>query len=272
MSEEATRKLGWKADLASHIQECAIHERVKNGFIESRLGKRQGATPVSTNILGPYADIRDQQGCSGCVGFAIAGALQTRLNYLGLKPGRFSPLAIYAIARQLEGLYKNQPLPDEGSYPFLAMSGVRRFGMVTESKWPFTDQYESRVTQEIPIDVFSEASQFRISSFSRIDAKGGTRTKIAMQSLAKGHPVLLGMQVGSEFQRYQKGNVPVGVETVNTGGHMTYLVGYENNGEVFIGANSWSKEWGDDGFYKIHRSKLEHASTEDLYDFVVTGS
>lgn len=263
------RKLGWKPDRQEHIDECARAENIKNGFVAARIGKRQGALPINLNLLGQYADVRDQHGSSACVGFALAGALQTRLTYLGCKPGRFSPLAVYAVARQLEGIYKDKALPDEGSYPFLAMSGIKRFGMVIEDKWPFDEHYEERVTQEIPLDVFSAASQFRISKFSRIDAKGGTRKTVCMQALAKGHPVLLGMQVGSEFQRYQAGNDPVGVETTNTGGHATYLVGYENNGEIFVGVNSWSKNWGDDGFYRIHRSKLEHPSTEDLYEFEV---
>lgn len=263
---------GWKSDLRAHIDECARTESIRSGAIEARLGKRLGVSPLAVNLLGRHVDVRDQKFTSACVGFAIAGALQTRLTYLGYKPGRFSPLAIYAIARQLEGLYKNKPLPDDGSFPFLAMSGVKRFGMVSEDKWAFDDHVEDRVQKEIPIDVFSTASQFRISNFSRIDANGATRSKLCMAALAKGHPVLLGMQVGSEFERYQSGNDPIGAETTNTGGHMTYLVGYEDGGRVFIGANSWTRNWGDNGLYKIRSEKLEHESTTDLYEFVVAGS
>lgn len=270
-SEGTRYAFGWKPDLQEHIQACEKEGGIKQSATIARLGKRQGVLPIAVNLLGRCVDVRDQGDTSSCVGFAIAGALQTRLTYLGYKPGRFSALAIYAIARQLEGLYKNKPLPDEGSHPFLAMNGVRRFGMVSEEKWPFDKLVEQKVHQEVPIDVFSEASQFRISNFARIEGSGSSRTRACMQALAKGHPVLLGMQVGSEFQRHLPGSDPIGVEVTNTGGHMTYLVGYEDNGRVFLGANSWTRNWGYDGLYKIRREKLEHSSTTDLYDFVVTG-
>ena len=261
-------KTGWKRDLDEHLEEC-----VRMGAIKTHVEvNRQGAAALASSVK-PFEgliDIRDQMSTSSCVGFAIAGALQTRLRRVGHNPDRFSPLAIYAVARQLEGLYKNAPLPDTGSYPFLAMNGLKRFGIVPESAWAFGSDFEKKVEKELPFDVFASASQFRVSNFSRIDSKGAARTRACMEALAKGHPVVLGMHVGSEFQRYQKGNDPVGIEMTNTGGHMTYLVGYEDNGEVFLGANSWTRDWGDDGLYKITRAKLEHDSTEDLYDFVVT--
>ncbi len=50
------------------------------------------------------------------------------------------------------------------------------------------------------------------------------------------------------------------------GGHMTYLVGWEDYGRVFIGNTSYGLSYGDNGFYRIFDEKLMHPSTTDLYN------
>lgn len=261
-------RTGWKPDLQEHRDQC---ERMGKALVFQRFGARMGESlPVRARTLMEFCRFRDQMNSEGCVGFTLAGAAYTRLQSLGFPVEEFSAMAPYTLARMLEGIYKNKPLPDQGSYPFLAVSGLQRFGLPTEKAWPFDWNYRERISQEIPVDVFQKASQFRISWFARIDAEGDERVRICKRALSSGHPVPLGMMVGDEFKRYRKGLGPVGVELGDVSGHMTYLVGYEDDGEVFIGANSWGEDYGDQGFYRIHRSKLEHESTSDLYDFTIT--
>ena len=52
---------------------------------------------------------------------------------------------------------------------------------------------------------------------------------------------------------------------------MTFLCGYEDDGNVFIGCNSGGAGHGEDGFYKITRERLCDESTTDLYDVMLTG-
>jgi len=260
-------KLGWKPDLKEHIDEAPV---AGPAYRSDRYGAARLSLPSSNYDLMRFCTIRDQEETSACVGFGTTGAVHCRLRSLGYDTEAFSPLSAYAIGRQLEGIYKGKPLPDDGSYPFLVVSGLKRFGLCPEHAWPFDRDHSSRVHQEVPFDVFQRASQFRLSSFARIDATGDARVKACMQAIAAGHPVPLGMMVGDEFVDYGPGKSPVGIETRNLGGHMTFLCGYEDDGEVFIGCNSWGKSWGEGGFYRIHRSKLEHESTSDLYDFIVT--
>jgi len=262
---------GWKPDLDEHVHECRLAgaSRCEAVFPKYGYGMRTAAMPSAYDGLSRFCDVRDQRFSSACVGFTVAGAAQTRLLRRGYNVGRFSPLVPYAYGRQAEGTYKNMPLPDDGSHPFLVMSGVSMFGLVVEALWPFGDDYQKKVTQEVPFDVFAAASQFRVTAFSRIEDVGKARVDACKAALLDDHPVLLGMQVGREFEAYQRGLGPVGIETGDTGGHMTYLVAYEDDGEVFVGCNSWGRDYGDGGLYRIHRSKIEHASTTDLYDFEV---
>lgn len=266
---------GWKPDLDDHITECRLGLDGASSARCDEHNPRYGASarmPKEYDGLSAFASYRDQRFSSACVGFTIAEATRTRLRLLGYDIGPLSALVPYAIARQLEGLYKNKPLPDDGCHPFLAMRGVRKHGLVVEALWPFGDDYEKMVTKEIPVDILSTASQFRVASFSRIEDEGEARVHACKAALLAKHPVLLGMQVGREFEAYRPGLGPVGIEVGNTGGHMTYLVGYEDDGEVFIGCNSWGRGYGDGGKYRIHKSKLTHASTTDLYDFEVAAS
>jgi hypothetical protein len=259
--------LGWKKDLQEHILETDVAGPT---YRSDRYGASRASLPSSCYDLMHFCRIRDQQQSSACVGFAVTGAVYCRLRSLGYDCGPFSPLTTYAVGRQLEGIYKNKPLPDEGSHPFLVMSGARRFGLAPESAWPFDSTYLERVTKEVPLDVFLKASQFRLSSFARIDATGQARVEACKHAIASGHPIPLGMEVGREFENYGPGKDPVGIEGDSLGGHMTFLCGYEDDGEVFIGCNSWGSSWGDKGFYRIHKSKLMDSTTSDLYDLIIT--
>lgn len=258
---------GWKRDLNEHVLEADVAGPT---YRSDRFGAARLSLPSSSYALTRYCLIRDQEQSSACVGFALTGAVYCRLRSLGYNCGPFSPLSAYAIGRQLEGIYKNKPLPDEGSHPFLVMSGARRFGLVPETAWPFDAYYIDRVHQEVPFDVFQKASQFRLASFARIDAQGQARVDVCKRAIAAGHPVPLGMEVGKEFESYGPGKDPVGIEADSLGGHMTFLCGYEDDGNVFIGCNSWGASWGDRGFYRIHKSKLMDPTTTDLYDLIVT--
>lgn len=260
-------KLGWKPDRQEHIDDASV---ASSAYRNDRYGAMRLSLPSSSYDLMGHCTIRDQEETSACVGFATTGAVHCRLKSLGYDTEVFSPLTAYSVGRQLEGVYKGKLLPDDGSYPFLVMQGLRRFGLCPESAWPFDVDHSARVHQEVPFDVFQRASQFRLSGFARIDATGSSRVRACMQALAAGHPVPLGMMVGDEFVDYRPGRSPVGIESQRLGGHMTFLCGYEDDGDVFIGCNSWGKSWGEGGFYRIHRSKLEDDSTTDLYDFVIT--
>jgi hypothetical protein len=260
-------KFGWKPDTLAHINDCDVAGAV---YRAERFGAARLASGSSFYDLMRFCAVRDQEETSACVGFGLTGAAYARLRSLGYDCGYFSPLASYSIGRQLEGIYKGKLLPDDGSYPSLVMSGGKRFGLVAESVWPFDRDHSSRVHQEVPFDVLQKASQFRLANFARIDAKGDARVEACKRAIASMHPVPLGMRVGSKFLNYAPGRDPVGVEFDDLGGHMTFLCGYEDDGNVFIGCNSWGTGYGEDGFYKITREKLCDESTTDLYDFMLT--
>ncbi len=257
------RRFGWKPDTEDHISKTPVFE----GFYAAqKLGLVR--TPREHSALTDFCLVRDQESTSMCVGFGLTGSARCRLHSIGIPCEPFSPQALYGLTLMAMRPNKSDPLIDDGCYPFVAASILYDFGLCPERLYPFNPH---TVTKEVDLQTVMSASQFRLQSFRRIAARGSERVTMCKRSIAAGHPVPLGMLVGDEFQAYTSSKDPVGIETgPDTGGHMTFLCGYEDDGEVFIGCNSWGTSWGDKGFYRIHRSKLEHPSTSDLYEMVIT--
>lgn len=271
IDELSDKGLGWLED------ECMPEEHPERAAmlamerVEGKLGAMEAfgmADPaVEANLLGKHAVIRDQMQTSMCVGFGFTGAGHTRLRALGFNPELLSAQNLYAVTRMLGRTVKALPLEDEGSYPYLAALALYRYGFVPERMMPFDPRL---VNDEPDFGDFMAGTQFRLSSFRKIGDDGEGRRLNAMRALAAGHPVPLGMNVGPIFGSYRRGLGPIVHGPRETGGHMTYLVGYRENGEIFIGANSWGKDYGDEGFYEIHESKLMHPTTSNLYNMRIT--
>ncbi len=253
------RAFGWKPDQPEHISLVEFTDVSK--FAATRL-------PVATHNAG-FCDpvVRDQYGTSACTGFAFTGAAHSRLRILGYDPQLFSPRHTYGVGRMLARDSKDESLIDDGAIPFYVGGGIKEFGFALESAFPFTDDPRA-INEEPDLATFQNASQFRLQNFSRIGQTGLHRRNAVMRALAAGEPVPIGMQVGQKFMDHN-GDFPLGIEADFIGGHMTYLIDYEDDGEVFIGVNSWGLSWGYKGLYKISAERLMHSSTSDLYNMVI---
>lgn len=256
-------KLGWKSDRAEHIAATEVLGPVLRA---DRFGAAPVSFPKNFYDLTRFSRILDQEGSSACVNFVLTGSADCRLRALGYDPEPMSPSANYSVGRRKD-VGKGPKLIDDGSIPSLVFDSARQYGIPSAKAWPFD---MARINDDLPFDVFQKASQFRLSNFARIEARGSSRTPAVMHQLFAMHPVPLGMLVGRVFMDYRPNGDPVDIETSIEGGHMTYLVGWEDYGEVFIGNTSWGTGYGDNGFFRIRRSKLEHPSTSDLYNITIT--
>lgn len=255
---------GWKPDLRTFANSV---ESVSRMMMRSKFGS--APLPPSHDSLSQHVFIRDQAETSECTAFSLTGALSTRLRYLGFQPEEFAPQFQYSgtLAMTFAGqLHKELPW-DEGAYPFMGMMFAQRYGLLPEHEMPFGP---GSYRKEPNVDEFQKASQFRLSHCRRIDLPH-LRVEYAQRSLHAGNPVWVGFMVGNEFQRWQRGNKPVGVEFNNTAGHMTYLTGYDNKRRCFRMPNSWGTKVGDNGFWEISYDKFEsEENASDIYEISVT--
>ena len=210
----------------------------------------QNRLPVRIDLT-DYAPTPLHQGRQGsCAGWAAAYGART-ISYAratGSDPDQsaFSPSFLYnQIARP----------GCQGAFLRDAMEAMKSIGSIPFSKFGYTDQ-----TCQIAPDLSQrgEATNYRIKGYTRLSRGPGDYTTNAhsvKQHLAQGAPVIIGMLVGSSFQRGMMGRElwrpsRADYQGVGLGGHAMCLIGYDDQkaGGAFKVLNSWGRQWGNNGY------------------------
>jgi hypothetical protein len=264
--------------LGGHLPDPTDDTSVKGywGF-ESQLQPHLAAAPGDADLR-PYSSPRHNQGQTGsCVAQSVVKALenlerQKLCAQRGIGPSQLGPtdhknlsvLALYYLAR--EKMQPSRVGQDTGTYISLACDCLRLFGVCTEEAWPFDP---GRVFDAPSIMSMREAYDHKISAYYRIQSTGQERVDSVIAALRSRHPVVYGTDVGDNWIQYRAGQV-LQRPDVSQGAHATHLVGWEDARGVFIGENSWGRDWGEDGYYLIAPEVIAAPTSLDFW--VVTGS
>lgn len=218
----------------------------------------------SESSLKDFVDgVNDQDVTSSCVAQAITKALTIRLAKLGLPAPPFSVLGLYAPARR-RSAGPAEKLRDDGTFPRDAMSTVADIGAALEATWPFDP---AKVDEDVPLDVFMEASKFVVFGWWRIYASGASRSAAIAQAISNGYPVVFGADLWESFFDYSGGTIAA-PGPGSAGGHMMTIVGYRtrrDGAREFQVLNSWGTTWGEQGFCWLHEDVLADARCSDFY-------
>lgn len=197
------------------------------------------AFPASVPIIGQTVPIKDQLSLGACVGTAVAAAVEIIVANLTSR----SALMAYFHARALIG-----EVPyDAGSTIRDAIKSVQRTGLCAEATWPYVPGRFSQVPSRM---AYAEASEVvgRIESYERVTNLQGVKT-----ALASGLPVIFGFLVPDYFMSAHvaaTGQVrDLQPSDALIGAHAVVAVGYEPG--VIICRNSWSADWGADGYFTL---------------------
>lgn len=198
--------------------------------------------------------IRDQGGTSSCVGQALAAAVEVTSMACDGAPLNVSAAFLYAIAREAEG---KSTIPDDGSFPRLAMAAANARGIVPEKAYPFD---ESTITKRPSPSASVSAYDLRGLRFYRIDSYGSERVEALDDALRRGCAVLFGGPVSAQYQHNEGDQI----DTMGTsiGGHMQALV---RCGDSPLVLNSWGVLWGDRGYAHWTRDLVAHYPATDIY-------
>jgi len=217
-------------------------EDKRDYIFTSKLSKAR--KPVKIDLRNYAGEIEDQLHTGSCVANAACSALELMTSRTG-KITDLSRLFVYWNVRAPYSYLKGK---DKGSYLRDAFKSINKFGVPDEKDWDFI---ENKVNEEPPKEVFEKAKNNKVLEYRRINKKDIESIKAA---LIEGYPVIFSAGLGKKFiglkgplknQRY----IPVNPWTNKLiGYHAMTIVGYDDQFYSFIVENSWSEDWGDNGF------------------------
>lgn len=199
--------------------------------------------------------VRDQGDESSCVGRSTNAALELVREIAGLPRIDLSDHATYYGARARDN-YQGE---DAGAHIRSAMYYVHRYGVPGEKTWPSrTATINVEPTLEADLDGFVLADGI----YARV--RGAEEV---LDALDTKRVIVFGTQVTDAFMRHRGADTfpaPRATER-KLGGHAMVACGHADHGARVRILNSWSDEWGDDGFAWVETELFDLPETQDMW-------
>jgi C1A family cysteine protease len=201
--------------------------------------------PAVVDLRPGCSPVEDQGNLGSCTTHAIAGALEYDEDVQKEQFLRLSRLFIYWNERNLEG----DIAQDGGAQIRTGIKVIAKLGVPDETLWPYVeDQFTVKPSNE----AFEDALKHKAISYARVMQ---TEHDL-LHALAAGYPIIIGITIYDSFESDEvakTGAVPMPNTATEQclGGHAVLIVGYNRNTRVFTLRNSWSKDWGQDGYFTL---------------------
>lgn len=247
----ATPWYGWKPDLPS-VEDLPLSLKVQ----------KRAKLPRCVNLSDKYAAIPvyNQGPIGSCTGQGNAEvhacAQISTYNRLIIEPSR---LFIYYNERVQEGTVNY----DSGAQIRTGIKSMVKQGVCAEADWPYKP--EKFKLKPSPI-CYKNALKSQVLRYERVNNED---ENAILSVLAEGFPIVFGFTVFESFEsrKVSKSGLyyPNPKRERILGGHCTVLYGYNldlEEPEVLI-KNSWGKNWGLGGFFKM---KLSDVSNPNMCD------
>ena len=215
--------------------------------------------PKKIDYTPKLSPVRDQGDEGTCVSFACATGMkeyQELLDYEKLV--ELSPRFVYSESKKLDGMPG-----EEGTTIRAAMQALESKGVCQEKFWPYSPHQKTKAQE----GAISNAKKFCIMTYARILNLNELRLSLATKG-----PCVIGVEVFEGMMKTKTGLVPMPKknETV-LGGHAICTAGYDDKKKVIKFKNSWSAQWGQNGYgflpyAYIERYMMDAWSSVDIED------
>ena len=248
-----------------HLLRLNRHQTVKGmmGQIERQSDTAAGRTlsapalPASVDLRRWCSPIEDQGQLGSCTAHAAAALIEYYERRAFGSHIDISRLFLYKVTRNLLNWTS-----DTGAYLRTTMEAMVLFGVPPEEYFPYDP---ANVDIEPSAFCYSFAQNYQTLSYFRLDAARTTRPELLQEirmNLARNIPAMFGFTVFNSIgSAARTGRIPFPVKTDRReGGHAVAAMGYdddlvirhpfsdlETKGAILI-RNSWSKEWGEEGY------------------------
>ena len=220
-----------------------VYAGFERGFYDGALLGAPGAAPTLPSAVDLSKDFpipADQGRQNSCVGWATAYAMKTYQERVeigwSLEPAehKFSPAYIYNQINHGG---------DNGSQLFDALNVVVNQGVATLASTPYNDR--DFLTQP------SNAARQEAAHYKGKSWKTANGTMEIKDALANRLPVVVVTEVFDSLHHLQGPNSVYNTFGTYEGRHAVTIVGYDDDryGGAFKLINSWSRNWGDGGYF-----------------------
>lgn len=195
--------------------------------------------------------VKNQAGCGSCVAFGTLGAIEAVVQI------EFDEIFDCDLS-EAHLFYCGSGSCAHGWDRQSAADFVEDIGVVDELCFPYTP---------MQTDCDEKASNW-YQRILTIDKTGSVRGIAAIkEALIKYGPVVVGFEVYEDFGSYN-GGIYEHVYGDQESGHAVTIIGYNDNPGYWICKNSWGKNWGEDGFFRIKYGECNIDSDAFYFDGV----
>ncbi|XP_054164586.1 cathepsin L-like [Oppia nitens] len=197
---------------------------------------------------GIVTPVRFQDTCGSCWSFASASVLESHRMKAQIAEGKFDPKKQLEISEQnlIDCFRDFVPNGCDGGNTLWAFKYVENVkGLNNVKDYPYVNKQENcKYNKEKRIDLDIK---------DVIRTESGDDEELVAAIYTHG-PVTVGIHATPIFHKYKNGiysDVECDVRELN---HALVAVGYHP--DYFIVKNSWGKQWGEDGYMRVSRSKV----------------
>jgi len=178
--------------------------------------------------------VKDQSPCGSCVAFGTLGALEAVVQ---IEVGY--PFGCDLSEAHL--FFCGGGNCNSGWYTSEAADFVKKTGVTDEACFPYKPY-------DMPCN--DKASNWK-SRVVKVTSRGpAMREQAIKKAIVKYGPVSTAFDVYEDFRSYRRGIYEY-VWGERVGGHCVSIVGYNDNPGYWICKNSWDKNWGEKGYFRI---------------------
>jgi C1A family cysteine protease len=205
--------------------------------------------PVEVDLRSKDGPIFDQGTESSCTSNAGTEIYEFLLKQKGISFHGSRNFLYYA-----ERLIDGDTYKDAGSSLQTIADALVKYGICEEELWPYKN---ATLYRDPNLECWKSALDHRITGSFRL------RTIEDMKNcLIKGNPFMFGAMIYESFQSTIDGYIPMPKPNEKLlGGHALVIMGYIEDKKMFIGRNSWSSLWGDNGYFYL---PYEYMMNSDL--------
>ncbi len=239
-----TYSYGWLPDLPDHRDLLYAAPM----FIMRKLPSKMD---LRTNCPSVY----DQGALGSCTANALGAAFQFDQKKQAIPNFIPSRLFIYYNERVLI----HTELSDSGAFIRDGIKTMNSLGVCNEKDWPYIIP---QFTIKPPESLYKKAITNQVLRYMRLN--NGSLTQL-QSCLSEGFPFVFGFTVFESFQTISKnGIMPMPKPTEQRlGGHAVMAVGYDDAKKMFLVRNSWTKNWGDQGYFYMPYSYITDTNRAD---------